>query len=153
LTGRVDNALIWFLDGLMLVNADGARTGGAFSLIEGHVPHGPASPLHVQPGGDETFYVLEGEIAFHVDGETRVVGAGGSAFIPRGTPHAYAVTSPSARVLVLDTPAGHEDFFRAVGRPAAARTLPPAADGPPDMAAMAAAAEAAGFEILGPPPF
>jgi hypothetical protein len=29
--------------------------------------------------------------------------------------------------------------------------LPPAPDGPPDMAAMAAAAEAAGFEILGPP--
>lgn len=143
---------LWFLDELMLVHADGARTGGAYSLIEAHVLQGPASPLHVQPNEDETFYVLEGEVAVHVDGETHAVRAGGSAFIPRGTPHAYAVTSPNARVLILDTPAGHEDFFRAAGRPAETRTLPPAPDGPPDMGAMAAAAEAAGFEILGPPP-
>jgi hypothetical protein len=55
--------------------------------------------------------------------------------------------------MLLDVPAGHDRFFAAVGRPAPERTLPPALEGPPDMAAMQAAAADARFEILGPPPF
>jgi quercetin dioxygenase-like cupin family protein len=143
---------LWFLDELMVVHADGARTNGAFALVEALAPQGPASPLHVQPNEDETFHVLEGEIAIHADGVTTRVPAGGTAFVPRGTPHAFAVLTETARLLVLNTPAGHEEFFRAMGRPAGHRGLPGAADGPPDMGAMAVAAADAGFEILGPPP-
>ena len=74
-------------------------------------------------------------------------------YIPRGTPHSFRVDSETARLLVLNTPAGHERFFRAMGEPAAERTLPPPPEGPPDMDAMSRAAEDAGFRILGPPPF
>jgi len=67
-------------------------------------------------------------------------------------PHTFLVTSEGpARFLLGIDPAGLEDFVRAVGEPARARTLPPAPDGPPDMAALTAIAGEHGIEILGPP--
>jgi quercetin dioxygenase-like cupin family protein len=143
---------IWFLDTLMLPQVTGEQSDGAFSLIEQHLPSGSLTPLHVQPHEDETFHVLEGRMTIHVDGDELTAGPGETVLVPRGTPHALRADAPT-RCLVLDVPAGHDRFFAAVGRPAPTRTLPPAPDGPPDMAAMAAAAADARFEILGPPPF
>ncbi len=144
---------IWFLGQLFVIKAAGEDTGGAFALMEGSAPRGPAAPLHVQPNEDETFYVLEGDLTVHIDGEEITASVGSTVFIPRGTPHAFRVDSETARLLVLNTPAGHERFFRAMGELAAERTLPPPPEGPPDMDAMSRAAEDAGFRILGPPPF
>jgi quercetin dioxygenase-like cupin family protein len=151
--GPVQEQALWFLDELLRVRVRGAETGGSLSAVEIVAPRGPASPLHVQPREEETFYVLEGELTFHLGGEERAAGEGDVVVIPRGTPHAYRVDSPTARVLVLNSPAGHERFFEAMGRPAERDALPPAPAGPPDLARMAAAAADAGFEILGPPPF
>ena len=39
--------------------------------------------------------------------------------------HTFRVDSPTARMLVLSTPAGLEDFYRACAVPATAATLPP----------------------------
>jgi quercetin dioxygenase-like cupin family protein len=136
----------------MVVKAGGEQTGERFSLHEHLAPRGMATPLHVQPREDETFYVLEGRLTFYLDGEPDSVPAGGSVFVPRGTPHAFQVDSETARYLVLNTPAGHERFFRAMGEPAREHTLPPPDQPAPDMGRMAAAAAEAGFEILGPPP-
>ncbi len=144
---------LWFLGQLFTVVADGRRTGGALAICDCVIRQGPASPLHVQPNEDETFYVIEGEATFHVDGAEHRAGAGATVFVPRGAPHAFRIDSETARVLVINTPAGHEDFFRAMSEPAPRHELPPAPEGPPDMARMAAAAADAGFEILGPPPF
>ena len=144
---------LWFLGQLFVIKAAGEDTGGAFALSEVLCSPGPAAPLHVQPDEDETFYVLEGDITFHADGEEIIASAGSTVFLPRGTPHSFRVDSETARLLVLNMPAGHERFFRAMGEPAAERTLPPPPKGPPDMDAMSRAAEDAGFRILGPPPF
>jgi hypothetical protein len=66
----------------------------------------------------------------------------------RGVPHVFRVDSEIAHVLTLSTPGGHEESFRTAGDPVGT----PA--GPPDFARMSAAADAAaGFAILGPPPF
>src|SRR5688500_18373846 len=109
-----------------------------------------ATPLHRQPADDETFFVLEGELTvFLGDGPAVTAGPGAMAHVPAGAPHAFAVTSETARWLDLTTP-NHEAFFRAAGEPAPERVLPP--DAPPDMAKVAAAAERFGVEILGPPP-
>lgn len=143
---------IWFLGQLLVVRVAGEQSAGAFALSEVTSRRGPAAPLHVQPNEDETFYVLDGEATFHVDGREVSAGPGSTVVVPRGTPHAYRIDSETARVLVLNTPAGHERFFRAVGEPAAERALPPPLEGPPDMEAMSRAAEEAGFSILGPPP-
>ncbi len=116
-------------------------------------PAGPgvAAARAAERGRD--VYVVEGEATFHVDGAEHRATAGATVFVPRGTPHAFRIDSETARVLVINTPAGHEEFFRAMSEPAPRHELPPAPDGPPDMARMAAAAADAGFEILGPPPF
>lgn len=146
------NDAIWFLDTLMLPHVTGEQSGGAFSLLEQLLPNGSVTPLHVQPHEDETFHVLEGHMTVHVDGAEVTAGPGETVLVPRGTPHALRADAPT-RCLVLDVPAGHDRFFAAVGRPAPTRTLPPAPNGPPDMATLANAAADARFEILGPPPF
>jgi hypothetical protein len=56
-------------------------------------------------------------------------------------------------VLGLSVPGGHERFFRLAGEPAAEFDLDAVGSVLPDMDRMAAAASAAGVEILGAPPF
>ena len=90
----------------------------------------------------------------HLDGEQRLLTAGCFVSVPAGVPHAYLVTSETARILILITPGSGamEDFFRAAGEPAAERGLPAA--GPLDIERIGLAAQRTGaVEILGPPPF
>jgi quercetin dioxygenase-like cupin family protein len=91
----------------------GHAEGAAYSLVEmAHPPHvGPA--LHRHPGGDEAFYVLEGEYEIRCGDRTFVGEQGSFVFVPRGTPHGYTVGPSGGRVLVI-TPAGLERYFAEV---------------------------------------
>jgi quercetin dioxygenase-like cupin family protein len=145
---------LWFNNDLLTVKATGADTGGGALFIEELARRGKVTPLHMHADEEETFYILEGEILFHLDGSERALGAGGVVSVPRGVPHAYLVTSDVARTIILVTPGSGEmeAFFRAAGEPAAERALP--AERPLDIARIAAAAERTGaVTILGPPPF
>jgi quercetin dioxygenase-like cupin family protein len=125
------------------------ETGGAYLLFEDALDAGKVTPLHQHPEADETFYMLEGEVLLHIAGDARSLAAGGIAIIPRGVPHAFMVTSPTARMLCLQTPGGGEAFYRRASEPAGDGE-PPA----PDFARVREAAAATGaIEILGPPPF
>src|SRR5829696_2780560 len=148
---REASELIAFVAEVVAVRVDGDDTGGAFAVLEHLLPGGLATPLHVQAHEDETFYVLDGELAVHLDGRESRAQTGDVIRLPRGLPHAFAVVSDGARLLALSTPAGHERFFRLAGDPAAAFALDDAA--PPDVERMTRAAAATGVEILGPPPF
>jgi hypothetical protein len=55
--------------------------------------------------------VLDGALRFWIDGAEREAGPGESAVVPPGGPHAFVVGSPSARVLVINTPAGERCFL------------------------------------------
>jgi uncharacterized cupin superfamily protein len=56
--------------------------------------------------------VLEGRVAFLLNGEWREVGPGASAFMPRGVVHTFKnVGDRSSRILILTTPSGFEKFF------------------------------------------
>ncbi len=81
---------------------------------------GKVTPLHQHPDADETFYMLEGEVRLHIAGDEQTLAAGGIAIIPRGVPHAFMVTSPTARMLCLQTPGGGEAFYRHASEPAGA---------------------------------
>ena len=125
------------------------ETGGAFLLFEDALDEGKVTPLHQHPDAEETFYMLEGEIRLHIAGAEQPLSAGGSAIIPRGVPHAFMVTTPTARMLCLQTPGGGESFYRQASEPVGVGE-PPASD----LARVRAAAVATGaIEILGPPPF
>ena len=68
-------------------------------------------PLHVHRNEDEWYYLLDGEVSFHV-GESTYRGKPGSMiFFPRGIPHTFTIESPSARLLLLNTPGGFERMF------------------------------------------
>ncbi|HEY2041513.1 MAG TPA: quercetin 2,3-dioxygenase [Jatrophihabitans sp.] len=142
----------WFCGGGMHTwKATAEETDGAFLIFEDELDAGKVTPLHRHPGADETFYMLEGEIMLHIDGQPqRQLRPGGIAVIPRGIPHAFMVTSPEARMLCLQTPGTGEAFYR--------RASEPVIDGEPaaavDFGRIAeAAAQTGAIEILGPPPF
>src|ERR1700688_4626878 len=84
--------------------ATAEETGGAFLLFEDRMEQGKMTPLHIHPESDETMYLLEGEILFHMDGGEHRLGIGGLAVAPRGVPHAFLGLSPGGRVVCLHTP-------------------------------------------------
>ena len=142
---------LWFYGGgVHTWKATEKETGGAFILFDAVMTRGKVTPLHTHPC-DETMIVLEGELLVHVQGEEYVVGELGVLVAPRGVPHAFMVTSETARMLVLETPGGSEAFYRGASVTATDDVL---AAAPVDMARIQQSAKQnGGIEIVGPPPF
>ena len=141
---------IWFNGALVSIKSPGEWSDGALVLAEIAMPKGRATGLHTDPS-HETFYMLEGELLFHLDGEEHRAGVGETVSIRRGVPHAFIAVSETARFLYINTPGTHDRLFRAGGSPATARDF--ASAPPPDHERTLAAAKEMGTEFLGPPPF
>jgi quercetin dioxygenase-like cupin family protein len=141
---------LWFVDNLVYVRIDGSASGGAVAVCDSRGARGSMPPLHVHRRDDESFYVIEGELALFVAGERLTLGAGQAAFAPRDVPHSYRVEAEQARWLTITTPAGFDSFVREVAERAPADELPPAGR-PQDPALLGQAAAKVGIEILGPP--
>ncbi len=155
---------LWFLGTLARFKLDGQSTGGRFALWEAVVPRNTAPPLHSHPQ-DETFYVLEGELTVWVvepaacgdeswveECATRC-GPGSVLYAPGGTPHTFRAESDTARMLLLSTPAGIDDYVRALSEPARWPWLQPPPDGPRvDAERMAAVEREMGMQRHGPAP-
>src|SRR5207247_2212936 len=141
---------LWFIDNLVYIHVDGEQSGGAYSLSETWGAHGNMPPLHVHRRNDETFYVLEGDVRLFLGDREIVLAPSQAALAPRDVPHSYTVESDRARWMVINSPAGFEQFLRAASEPAPRAALPPAAR-PSDPAELARAAADQGIEILGPP--
>jgi quercetin dioxygenase-like cupin family protein len=139
----------WFFGGgVHSWKATSEETGGSFLLFEDTMDRGKCTPLHTHPV-DETMYVIDGTIRMHVNGTEHTISAGGVVIAPRGVPHAFLVSSPTARVLWLHTPGTCEAFYREASEP-----LTPDTERVVDFDRVRAAAQAVGgIEILGPPPF
>ena len=139
----------WFIGGGVHVwKLTAEETGGDFFLFEDTLVEGKVTPLHRHPGIAETIYVLEGSILLHTDGSEREVSAGGVAMYPAGTPHAFRVTSPTARLLCIQTPVSAQGFYLDASAPSRDDS------GPVDFARLRQiAGDHDGIEILGPPPF
>jgi quercetin dioxygenase-like cupin family protein len=91
----------------------GHAEGAAYSLIEMVHPPKVGPALHRHPGGDEAFYVLDGQYEIRCGGDTFVGTAGSFVFVPCGAAHGYTVGPAGGRVLVV-TPAGLERYFAEV---------------------------------------
>ena len=148
---REKGSLVWFLNTLMEIRADGEQTKGSFGLIEQVLPPGFSPPLHVHHGEDEAFYLLEGQASFSCGKQTEKAQAGTFIFFPRDIPHWFRIEGDSpARLLQFNFPAGLENFFKEAGDKAESLQIPPA--GPPNFEKMNALAPGYQLEILGPPP-
>ena len=148
---RDEGQALWFLGVLKQVKATGEQTRRAYGLIEQVIPAGFASPWHMHHNEDETFYVIEGKIAI-LCGDVRIAaGPGTWAFGPRNIPHGFRVEGNApARLLLLTTPSGFEQFIVEMSKPATDPSIPPTT--PPDMEKLMAVAAKYHIDILGPLP-
>jgi quercetin dioxygenase-like cupin family protein len=103
----------------------GRDTGGDFALIDMLIPPGGGPPPH-RHTFEEMFYPLSGAIEVTVRGQTLTAAAGHAVNVPALAPHAFRNAAPeTARVLLLVTPAGLEDYFAEFGDVVPTRTSPP----------------------------
>lgn len=138
----------WWGEGLAVIKATGADTGGRVAIIEVSEPPGAVAPKHVHHREDEGFWVLEGEVTFDVGGMTIVARAGDYAFGPRDIPHSYRVGPDGCRMLFIVAPAGFEELVRLISVPAKSRSLPPGPQEPADIADSPALVASYGCEVL-----
>jgi quercetin dioxygenase-like cupin family protein len=121
----------------------GEQTNRVLTAFENVIAPGDGPPLHVHANEDEAWYVLEGDLRFHLDAEIAGAPAGSFVFVPRGTPHCFQnVGETPARILVLFTPSGMERFFDRFAE------LPP---GAVDPGAFRRIGAEVGMDVIGPP--
>jgi mannose-6-phosphate isomerase-like protein (cupin superfamily) len=102
-----------YVGGEVRVLAGVEDTGDSLSVIEAHVGKG-GPPLHIHEERDELLFVLEGTLTIRVGDTTYDAGPGAAAWIPHGTPHAFANPSEApARLIGICTPGGLEKSLTA----------------------------------------
>jgi quercetin dioxygenase-like cupin family protein len=96
----------------MWFKALGADTDGRFSLMERTLPPGgQMPPAHRHLGHDEAYYVLDGEVTFHVDGDVVTGGVGTFVLVAAGEAHTLGnVSDEPARLLIIHAP-GLDGYF------------------------------------------
>lgn len=142
---------LWVVGDTYTFKGVSENTGGAFLLFEANIPPQAGPPPHIHHREDEAYYVLEGDIEVLDGDRTFVAGAGSFVFLPRGGLHRFKnVGTQTARMLIMATPAGLDEFFAEVGQPAReGETAPPL--GPEEIERLLAAAPKYGLEIPPPP--
>jgi len=150
--GADQGEALWFIGCLAIIKGGGGQTGGALAVVEFTHPTGFATPRHVHHDADEAFYVLEGAMRGFCGDRTWRVTKGGFVWLPRGTPHGYAVDGDETlRTLAITVPAGFDRFVADASDPAKTRTLPPL--GEPNIPRLLAVGDKHNIETLGPPDF
>lgn len=105
--------------------ASGKDTDGKYCLIDMHIPPGGGPPPH-RHDFEESFTILDGEIAATFRGEKQTFHAGETINIPANAPHQFKNESDQpARLICVCSPAGQEEFFMEVGVLVESRTTPP----------------------------
>jgi quercetin dioxygenase-like cupin family protein len=141
---------IWMLNSLYEVRASSDETGGRLTAMEMTIPAGMGPPPHVHEG-DESVYVLEGQVRYHIGGETHEGGPGTFFFVPAGIEENFeAADGNDVRLLVIYTPGGMDKFFAEAGEPAQRRAVPPPSDAPPDIERLGAIAQKHGLQLKVP---
>ncbi|MFD8815069.1 cupin domain-containing protein [Streptomyces sp. NPDC059627] len=140
--------LEWLDGGIFSVLLDGAATDGRLTVGRFSVAKGEAPPYHLHTREDEVFLLLSGTALVWSDDQEMELSEGGIVYLPRNVPHGYRITSETADLLMICTPAGIEGMFRYAGRDLST----PRPDGfeiAPGV--LAEAADRYGQVVLGPP--
>jgi mannose-6-phosphate isomerase-like protein (cupin superfamily) len=112
----------------MAFKAVSEQTGGDFSLMERTLPAGGRRPPpHRHTNCSEAFFVLDGQVAFELDGKELTGGSGDFILVPRGAAHTFGNGGGTeARLLVLHAPA-MDGYFAELHELWSGETPPPAA--------------------------
>lgn len=92
------------------VKVSGQDTGGLYSIIEEKLEPGFRLDPHLHRKHIETFYILEGEVEFTINGKPVVASAGTVVHVPPNTPHGIKADTPS-RLLIVCSPGGFEGLL------------------------------------------
>jgi len=113
----------WFLDTLVVEHRGAGNMKTV--VLEMTLPVGHAPALHVHDNLDDTWYVLEGQMAVRCGDEEMVVGAGNWVSMPRGVPHAFRVIGDEpARILTVHDNDTFREFVNELGVPAPEHVVP-----------------------------
>ena len=96
----------WF-DATVIMKASSPSMGATEVIIS----PGNEPPMHVHKNEDEWFYVIGGDVTFHVGGQSHRGTTGAFVSFPRHIPHTFTVESASAHFIVFNTPGGFEKMF------------------------------------------
>ena len=120
-----------YMGGYWIFLVTGKETDGQFALIEINLRKGLEPPRHKHTYEDETFYIQEGQIHFFTNTEQYLLNQGDFLHIPKGVPHHFKLVTDTAKMLCHLAPAGLEDFFIELSKPADKVDFPPLPAGPP----------------------
>jgi quercetin dioxygenase-like cupin family protein len=94
------------------VKVAASDTGGAYALMEDNLKREFALGLHPHRQHAETFYILDGVVNFHIDGDWMAARPGACVHIPPGLRHALDLPAGgTARCLMIFQPAGFDQFL------------------------------------------
>jgi mannose-6-phosphate isomerase-like protein (cupin superfamily) len=132
--------------------ATSEETDGRYALFEALVPPGGGPPPHIHSREEESFYILEGELALYIGEQRMAARAGVFANVPVGTLHYFRnETDKPVRLLITITPGGLEKMFFEIAQP----VEPGATSAPPPtaeiLARLPSIAAKYGVEIRLPP--
>lgn len=96
------------------------KTTGDYNLVMGVTPSGmQGPPPHIHRKYNEVFFVMEGEMEFTLDGNSKTVGKGEMVDIPSGCLHTFFNRSKTSCIwLNIHSPKGFQAFFDTFGVPA-----------------------------------
>jgi len=120
-------------------------TNGAFAVFEGRTMPLEGPPLHRHRDQDESWYLVDGEYSFEVDGEEIYASAGATVFAPRGSSHSFQnVGNQPGRMITTVVPGGLDLFFEDIEKVAPRGAIP-------EPAKLKPVFEKHHQELLGPP--
>ena len=96
----------WYLGSLLTVKADGISTNNKMAMFECLLPVGFEPPYHVHSDEDESYYLIDGEVDFFLDGKKIEGKAGSFVYLPKKVPHSVRVvgTKPARILNFLERP-------------------------------------------------
>ena len=89
-----------------------SETNGSYTILDIIHPPDIGPTLHRHPKGSETFYIVEGDYEFILDGKSVTGKPGDIIFVPKETPHRFLVGHKGGHAIVISPPELEFYFFK-----------------------------------------
>ena len=87
-------------------------TNGSYTILDVIHPPKLGLALHIHPKGSETFYIVEGDYEFILEGKSVNGKPGDIIFVPKEAPHRFVVGYKGGHALVISPPELEFYFFK-----------------------------------------
>jgi quercetin dioxygenase-like cupin family protein len=125
----------------------GAETGGRMDVVDGELPPGSTTPLHLHTVYEERYWVVSGWMTVWAGEDEVTLRAGDYYRVPTDVAHAVRAGPEGSRALIISSPAGFGGLIERTGVPVGQ----PDAEGAFDPARFLAVTAELGDVVLGPP--